>query len=114
MTEAFTMLGASFTLITLLMIALWVIYLFQRNAGIVDIGCILGILMAAWAYFFLGPGNLLKKIVVTTMATVWVGRLIYHLYQRYDSNHEDPRYTRMRERWGGDPNNIVFLMMFVF
>lgn len=114
MTEAFTMFGASFTLIMLLMIALWVIYLFQHNAGIVDIGWGLGFLLAAWAYFFLGQGNLFKMMAMTAMATIWAVRLVYHLYQRYDRDQEDPRYTRMRERWGGDPNDMLFLMMFVF
>lgn len=114
MSEAFTMFGASFTLIMLLMIALWVIFLFQRNAGIVDIGWGIAFLLAAWAYFFLGHGDLLKMMVITAMATIWACRLVYHLYQRYDTNHEDPRYTRMRERWGGDSNDVLFLMMFIF
>lgn len=114
MTEAFTMVGASFTLIMLLMIILWVVYLFRRNAGIVDIGWGVGFLIAAWSYFFLGSGNLLKMILITGMATIWAVRLIAHLYRRYDSSKEDPRYTHMREKWGGDTNDMLFLMMFIF
>lgn len=114
MTEAFTMVGASFTLIMLLMVVLWVVYLVQRNAGIIDIGWGIGFLIAAWAYFFLGDGDHLKKILITLMATVWAVRLIFHLYRRYDPDQEDPRYTRMRERWGGDSNDLLFLMMFIF
>lgn len=114
MSEAFTMFGASFTLITLLMISLWGIYLFQRNAGIVDLGWGVGFLLAAWAYFFLGNGDLAKMLIITAMASIWAGRLIYHLYRRYEVDKEDPRYTRLREKWGGDANDMLFLMMFVF
>lgn len=114
MSIAFTMIGASFTLITLLMVALWIVYLFQRNAGIVDLGWGVGFLLAAWSYFFLGNGNLLKMIVITTMVTLWAVRLIAHLYLRFNSAIEDPRYTRLRAKWGGDPNDMQFLMMFIF
>ena len=114
MSEAFTMFGASFTLIMLLMVGLWGIYLFQRNAGIVDLGWGIGFLLAAWAYFFLGRGDLAKMLIITAMASIWAGRLIYHLYTRYEADKEDPRYARMRDRWGGDPNDMLFLMMFVF
>lgn len=114
METAFTMLGASFTLVLLLMIALWVVYLFQRNGGIVDIGWGLGFLICAWAYFLLGDANFIKRLVITIMATIWAVRLTSHLYSRFRSPIEDPRYTEMRERMGGDPTNLLFLMMFIF
>lgn len=114
MAVAFTMVGASFTLIMLLMVILWVIYLFHRNAGIIDIGWGIGFLLCIWVYFFLGQGNLLKMMTVSLMATIWAVRLIVHLYQRFDYRKEDPRYTRLREKWGGDPFDMLFLMMFVF
>lgn len=114
MADAFTMIGASFSLVLLLMIILWIIYLFQHNAGIVDIGWGLSFLITAWAYLFLGSGNLLKMLVMTAMVTVWAARLITHLYQRYDANKEDLRYTHMREKWGGDSNGALFLMLFIF
>lgn len=114
MSEAFMMFGASFSLITLLMLALWGVYLFQRNAGIVDFGWVLSLLIAAWSYFFFGHGNLLKMILITSMATIWACRLFFHMYKRYESSKEDPRYTHLREKWGGDPNDMLFLMLFVF
>jgi steroid 5-alpha reductase family enzyme len=114
MSEAFTMIGASFTLIMLLMVALWVVYFFQRNAGIIDFGWVFGFLIASWSYFFLGHGNLLKMMIVTAMATIWAVRLLAHLYQRYDAGKEDPRYTRIREKWSGDSTGTLFLMMFIF
>lgn len=114
MATAFTMLGASFTLILLLMVALWIVYYFQRNAGIVDIGYGIAFLLAAWSYFFLGVGDSLKMLLVTLMATIWAARLSWHVFMRYQADAEDPRYTEMRQRWGGDPTDFLFLMLFIF
>lgn len=114
MSDVFTMLGASFSLVMLLMGALWVVYLFQRNAGIVDIGWGIGFILASWSYFFLGSGDFWKMAVMTSMVTVWAVRLVSHIYMRYAADKEDPRYTRMRTRWGGDPTDMLFLMMFIF
>lgn len=114
MLDALIMFGGSFTFVILLMVALWVIYLFQHNAAIVDIGWGLCFLITAWAYFFLGDGNLLKRLIITAMATVWAGRLTTHLFLRYVPEKEDHRYTRMRERWGGDSSGMLFLMLFIF
>lgn len=112
--DAFTMLGASFTLILLLMLGLWVVYYFQRNAGIVDIGWGVGFILAAWSYFFLGTGDFLKMLVISIMATIWAGRLTWHIFMRYTSDVEDPRYKTIRLKWGGDSTNLLFLMMFIF
>ena len=114
MAAAFTMLGASFSLVLLLMVSLWIIYLFQRNGGIVDIGWGIGFLICSWAYFLLGDGDFVKRLVITLMATLWAGRLISHLYLRFRATEEDPRYSDMRKRMGGDSTNLLFLMMFIF
>jgi steroid 5-alpha reductase family enzyme len=114
MTDVFMMVGASFTLITLLMFILWGVYLFLRNAGIADLGWTLSFLIAAWAYFFLGNGNLLKMILAIAMVTIWACRLFIYTYKRYETSSEDPRYTRLREKWGGESNEILFLILFVF
>jgi steroid 5-alpha reductase family enzyme len=109
------MLGASFSLTMLVMIGCWFIYRFQRNGGVVDIGWGLSFLLTSWAYMFLGHGDFLKKLILTAMVTVWAGRLVYHLYHRYaNAKSEEPRYKDLRDKWGGDPNQILFLMLFVF
>lgn len=114
MMHIFNMLGASFSLVFLLMIGLWVVYLFQRNAGIVDIGWSVGFLITAWSYFFLGNGDFLKMSVMTLMATIWAARLTSYLFSRFRSDNEDARYTYMREQWGGGSKNLLFLMIFIF
>jgi steroid 5-alpha reductase family enzyme len=114
MLDALIMFGGSFTFVIFLMAALWLIYLFQHNAAIVDIGWGISFLITAWIYFFLGDGDLLKKLIMTAMATVWAGRLTTHLFLRYVPEKEDPRYTRLREKWGGDSSGVLFLMLFIF
>lgn len=114
MATLFLMLGASSFLVIGLMIILWVIYIFQKNSGVVDIGWALGFLLAAWSYFLFGTGDVLKMVVITLMATLWAGRLAWHLFSRFDLDVEDPRYQELRKSWGGDQSNVLFLMMFVF
>ena len=110
---AFTMLGTAFFLVLALMMALWLVYLFKRNAGIVDLGWAFGFILCAWAYFFIGQGDLIKKLIITAMVTIWAGRLAWHLYTRFMTSEEEPRYAELRKSWGGDPSNFLFLMLFI-
>lgn len=114
MTDLFTMVGASFMLVMGIMTVCWFIYLFQRNAGIVDIGWTLGFIATQWAYFFLGSGDLLKRCVLTGMVTVWGARLAWHLFQRFLRTPEDPRYVEMRKQWGKDFLHFKIYGMFLF
>jgi steroid 5-alpha reductase family enzyme len=107
------MLGAGFFLVLLWMMSLWIFYLFKRNAGIIDVGWAISFILCAWAYFFLGQGAILKKLLMTFMVTVWAGRLAWHLYNRMLSSEEEPRYVELRRNWGGDPSNFLFLMLFM-
>ena len=114
MLALFTLLGAGLFLVLALMLALWIVYLFKRNAGIVDIGWAIGFILCAWAYLILGYGDPLKKWVITLMVTIWAVRLSWYIYQRYIKNEEeDSRYREIRQSWGGDPTNILFLLMFL-
>lgn len=108
----FTMLGAAVFLVLGLMLILWVVYLFKRNSSIVDIGWAVGFILCAWAYLVIGQGDPLKKWILAIMATIWAGRLAWHLYRRYMVSEEDPRYQEIRKGWGGDAN-VLFLLMFI-
>lgn len=108
------MLGAGFLLVMLLMVGLWIFYLFQGDAGVVDIGWGVGFMLTAWSYFFLGSGNMFKMLTISIMATIWAVRLTVYIFQRYIKREgEDPRYKRMRENWGGS-SNFLFLMIYIF
>ncbi len=114
MSSVFEMVGASFILILGMMAILWVIYYFKRNAGIVDIGWALSYLIAIWSYFFLAPGWLPRKLILTLMVTLWAGRLAYYLFDRFQRSEEDPRYADMRKRLGDENSEFKFFILFIF
>lgn len=109
----FEMVGGAFIAITALMLILWVVYFFQRNASIVDIGWSFSFFLAAWIYFFIGVGSFWRSILLTLMCTIWSLRLSLHLYRRYRADSEDPRYKEMMKNWGA---HVQFkaLLMFLF
>lgn len=108
------MIGASFVLVQLLMLILWLIYYQRGNAGIVDLGWAGGFILTTIAYFVLGYGSFFKTLVLLLMVVLWAGRLGYHLYRRYSAGIEDERYQELRERWGPQYSDFKFLILFVF
>lgn len=113
MIELFAMFGAAFVLCLGTMFIAWIIYVFQKKANVVDVGWAIAFLTSAWAYLIIGSGYAPKRWLITFMATVWAVRLGKHLSERYLSYAEDTRYADLRQKWGGDHNNILFLMMFL-
>lgn len=115
MMQVFNLVGASFTVVMLLMLCCWLVYLVQRRANIVDVAWGLGFVVSAWMYFILGTGNFLKMLVMAGMVTIWGGRLACHLWKRYRSNiKEDPRYQGVLEQWDPDSARLFYLMLFIF
>ncbi len=114
MSDLLIMLGASFMLVMGFSVLLWVISNLKNNAVIADIGWAVSFLISVWVYQLLGNGNFGKSIVLSAMVSLWAFRLANDLWARFDWNHEDGRYTRMRNNWGGDPTKLLFLAMFIF
>ncbi len=82
-------------------------YLLARrlnNYGIVDIVWSYAFAGLALFYAFFGPGWLVRKALIATMATLWSLRLGTHLYRRVMSHHpvEDGRYVQLRQDWAGN------------
>lgn len=101
------------SLILLFMISLWAFFYKKTNAGIVDIGWALCFVIAGSVALLFGDAGLSKKIILALMIYPWSLRLAYHLWSRFDKNVEDPRYTKIRDNWGGDKTGLKFLGMFV-
>jgi len=112
--EIFEMFGASFILITLLMTTLWFIATFKQNAGIVDIGWAISFFIAIWAYFLLGDGFWLKRLLLTAMVSAWSLRLAWYIGKRFDFSVEDPRYTDLKESLGAEMSDFKMFLMFLF
>lgn len=87
-------------LIILVMVLLWLISLFKKDASIVDIFWGIGFILLAGNYFVLSPGFLGRKILICTLVTIWGMRLGVHLWTRNRHQGEDFRYRAWREQAG--------------
>jgi steroid 5-alpha reductase family enzyme len=97
----------------ILMLAVWLIHLPLKNAGLVDVAWAFGLAVLAVTYSFLGNGDPLRKWLLSGMAAVWGLRLALHLLRRTIGQDEDGRYQQMRKEWGGRIE-IKFLAFFQF
>lgn len=113
MTEIFAMFAWSFITVMLWMTGLWVLYLFNRNAGIVDIGWSLGFILTMTISLVIGEVQSAAAPVMALLVYIWAFRLAFHLMNRYFSTSEDPRYTKIKESWGTEHSAIKFLGMFL-
>ena len=108
------MIGTAFVLIVLWMTLFWIIYFFQKNAGIVDIAWPLGFVLVAIVYAAMGDGEFWFKWTFTAMVTMWGLRLGLYLSSRYKKGVEDPRYTEMIKAWGPSHTVVKVYLMFLF
>lgn len=89
-------------------------WLFARkvdNYSLVDAVWAFGIGVTAWFWFwFTDSGWQAKQWVAVGMATLWGGRLGWHLQRRIRSHHpaEDPRYLKLKEVWQGRVASAFF------
>ena len=84
----------------LLEIAGWLISLKRNNVTIADSLWGIGFIIIAWLTFFQSEGFFWRKLIITTVVTVWGLRLSYHITRRGKGKKEDPRYTEWRKEYG--------------
>lgn len=113
MVNFFTMLGSGVFVVFILMTALWFVYYFNKNAGIVDLGWTLTFLVTVWGYVLLGNGFWMKKVLLASMVTIWSGRLLWYLRSRLTTGDEDPRYVEIRNTFGGENSDLKFYALFL-
>jgi len=107
--------GTGLAVILGLMTLLWLVSLRLENASIVDIFWGTGFVIANWVYFALTPeGFLLRKLLISTLVTIWGLRLSIHILLRNWGKPEDFRYQKWREeagsKWGWQSFFRVFLL----
>ena len=103
-----------FLMVALLLFAFWVVSLFLKNAGVVDIGWALGLVLLTWLYAHKGGGYPLRSSLILVMVTIWGVRLCHLLTVRIlHEKNEDKRYQKIRESWKGN-TNLKFLALFEF
>ncbi len=96
-----------------IMVITWILSIFQKNAGIVDLAWGICIGLVAFIAFLMGDGDLARRSLLLALVLIWATRLTIHLFLRYDEEKEDKRYYRMRLQFG-DQANLRFLGVFLF
>ena len=92
-----------------LLFILWCIQVKTNNASYVDVGWTISIVLTAVVLAIMLKGNALRDVLCLGMIGLWGGRLSVHLVKRIKHEaHEDKRYQRMRQDWGGNLNQKFF------
>lgn len=86
----------AFVVIISSMTLLWLVSIRIKNVSIVDIFWGFGFVVAVWIYFFYADGLDARKIVLTTLVTLWGLRLSIYLAWRNMGKGEDFRYQKFR------------------
>jgi steroid 5-alpha reductase family enzyme len=88
-------------LVAALMFFLWLIHLVTRNAGIVDVGWTMGLVLITAVAVVHAPITAagLHTWGLACMVTLWGVRLGLHILIRMESGPEDPRYGELRRKW---------------
>jgi steroid 5-alpha reductase family enzyme len=97
----------------LLMAALWGVQRVRRNAGIVDVGWCVGLVLVAFLYALAAVGDPDRRMLVAAMVGLYAARLGGHLFQNRVQTSEDARYETLR-RWWGDRAHLYFFFFFQF
>jgi steroid 5-alpha reductase family enzyme len=100
------LLTAGFAFLALLMVAVWLLSLTLRNAGIVDVAWSAAFTPVVLGYAWLADGWVLRHALLAGMVSIWSLRLAWHLLRRVAREHpaEDSRYARLRREWGASAN----------
>lgn len=100
--------------VSALMFILWLYQVARKNAGVVDLGWALGLVIMCGSYVLLAPGFLTRKLLIFALVGCWGARLSWLLIGRLRrDSEEDSRYQRIRAGWG-DHINLKFFFFFQF
>jgi steroid 5-alpha reductase family enzyme len=99
--ETMTALGTSLYLSWACVTLLWIYSIFKKDASVIDAFWGFGFVIQAWTYFFTLPGGLLtRKLLITTLCTIYGARLSLHIIKRNWGKEEDFRYQQLRNQEG--------------
>jgi steroid 5-alpha reductase family enzyme len=112
LTNALVMTGIGAAALALMMLLIWLVSVRINNAGLVDVGWAVGLVVLAGWYAWRGPGFPARKWILSIMIAVWGLRLAAHLVRRIAGEPEDGRYQQLRRDWQGRNVNLRFLFLF--
>lgn len=107
------LLLVSLGVVSLIMLVIWIWAYRIKNAGIVDIFWAFNFLVIAAIIWLLADGNIMRKMIVCSLASFWSLRLGIYLLIRVGSHleTEEGRYKQLRAEWA--PNeNLKFFIFF--
>ncbi len=100
--------------VSFIMLVLWFVATRIKNAGLVDLGWVLGLIILAATYGVEAPGNSLRKFLILVLVGVGGLRLAIHLLVRFIyERKEDSRYQNIREEWKTSVD-LKFFLFFQF
>jgi len=108
------LLGFNLILVMGLMSGLWGIYYIRRNSGIVDLGWTFSFSLIMGGCILMSDGWEPRKWLLAGMVWIWSFRLLRHIYKRYITTDEDPRYQEIRKKWGTRYVDLKVYFMFIF
>jgi steroid 5-alpha reductase family enzyme len=112
LTTALLMAGEGAAALVLMMFLVWLISMRSNNAGLVDVGWALGLVLLAVWYAWQGPGFPARRWIMAAMVVAWGLRLAIHLVRRIAREPEDGRYQQLRHEWQGSNVKLRFLLFF--
>lgn len=86
--------------IFLFMNLFYAIAVWQKNAGLIDIGWGLGFIAVVWTMILTTADLTSVQLAVSGLVTIWGLRLSWHVAARNLDQPEDWRYAQWRKDWG--------------
>lgn len=115
MHSPWALLAIGAVVVTVIMLALWLLGVRQRNFSYVDIGWSANFAVLAMVYGTLADGWPLRRLLIATLFAIHGLKLAVHLARRIIGEPEEGRYVALRREWGASSNlNLKFLAFFEF
>ena len=83
-----------------MMTLLWIISIILKNVSIADLFWGFGFVLANVFYFINTDGNIIRKVILLILVTIWGLRLSLYLTWRNYGKGEDFRYREFRKNYG--------------
>lgn len=113
-TEFLPMLITGAISVFVLFLILWLVHLWFKNAGIVDVGWGIGFIILCGVYFVQSSALEARHALFFLMVALWGLRITLFLLKRLlHDREEDKRYQRLRQEWGSQLN-LKFFFFFEF
>lgn len=108
----FKMLATGFFSVFLMFSIIWLIHLYLKNAGVVDVGWGLGFIILTAIFVQMGEGFNIRNTILFLMVTLWGLRIMIFLFKRLAGDaHEDRRYQKFRKEW---KSHVAFKFFWFF